>query len=228
MIKSIFNPHFPFNPQKTPVFYGWIITIVATIGMVASIPGQTMGVGVFTEYLINRTGLDRLEISLAYMAGTIISSFIVPYAGQILDKLGARMMIVVSGLGLGVALLLLAGFGEWNQYIFGLFPWFSVTVQATIIMIFIFLLLRQFGQGIMTMTSRNMLSKWFETRRGLVSGISGIIVSFGFSIAPRVMNDLIKHRLIFIHTDLTHSEVIAKRKQFRNYLKTSKLSSIIQ
>jgi len=42
------------------------------------------------------------------------------------------------------------------------------------------------------------------------------------------LNDLIKNRLIFIHTDLTHSEVIANRKQFRNYLKTSKLSSIIQ
>ena len=193
MFKLLFNPNFPFKPKKFPLFYGWVIAILATIGMVSSIPGQTMGVGVFTEYLIKKTGLSRLEISLAYMTGTIISSLIVPVAGRLLDKLGARKMIVISGLGLGIALLFLAGFGEWNQTILGFIPWLSVTVKATIIMIFIFLLLRQFGQGIMTMTSRNMLSKWFETRRGLVSGISGIAVSFCFSIAPRVMNDLIRH-----------------------------------
>lgn len=40
------------------------------------------------------------------------------------------------------------------------------------------------------------------------------------------LDDLLNNRLIFIHSDLTHSEVISKRKQFRDYLKTSKLSTI--
>lgn len=38
--------------------------------------------------------------------------------------------------------------------------------------------------------------------------------------------ELANNRLIFIHTDLTHNEVIATRNQFFNYLKTSKLRSI--
>ena len=38
--------------------------------------------------------------------------------------------------------------------------------------------------------------------------------------------DLKNNRLIFIHTELTHNEVISVRKQFREYLKTSKLPSI--
>jgi hypothetical protein len=42
------------------------------------------------------------------------------------------------------------------------------------------------------------------------------------------IEDLKINRLIFIHTDLTHNEVISTRKQFRDYLKTSKLQSIIQ
>lgn len=193
MFRSLFKPNFPFKPKRFPFFYGWMVTIVATIGMASSIPGQTMGVGVFTEYLIEKTGLTRLEISTAYMVGTIISALLIPFAGRFLDKIGARTMIIIAGFGLGLALFFLAGFGEWNQEVLDFFPWFSVTLKATLIMIFIFLLLRQFGQGIMTMTSRNMLSKWFETRRGLVSGISGIVVSFAFSIAPRVMNDLIRN-----------------------------------
>ncbi len=40
------------------------------------------------------------------------------------------------------------------------------------------------------------------------------------------LKDLTDNRLIFIHTDLTHNEVISVRKQFRDYLKTSTLTSI--
>ncbi len=40
------------------------------------------------------------------------------------------------------------------------------------------------------------------------------------------LNDLTDNRLIFIYADLTHNEVISVRKQFRDYLKTSKLSQI--
>jgi hypothetical protein len=40
------------------------------------------------------------------------------------------------------------------------------------------------------------------------------------------LNDLKNNRLIFIHTDLTHNEVISTRNQLRDYLRTSKLSSI--
>jgi hypothetical protein len=39
-------------------------------------------------------------------------------------------------------------------------------------------------------------------------------------------NDLKNNRLIFIHTDLTHNEVISTRNQLRDYLKTSKMPSI--
>ena len=39
-------------------------------------------------------------------------------------------------------------------------------------------------------------------------------------------NDLKNNRMIFIHTDLTHNEVISTRNQLRDYLKTSKMPSI--
>lgn len=55
--------------------------------------------------------------------------------------------------------------------------------------------------------------------------------SLGFSYLKKEeneleVNDLVNSRLIFIHTDLSHNEVITVRKQFRDYLKTSKISSI--
>ena len=59
-------------------------------------------------------------------------------------------------------------------------------------MTLIFLLLRQFGQGLLAMVSRITLAKWFDRRRGLVSGISGIFVAFGFSGAPLFLNSIIE------------------------------------
>jgi len=41
-------------------------------------------------------------------------------------------------------------------------------------------------------------------------------------------DDLKNNRVIFIHSDLTHNEVIAKRNQFRDYLKTCALPDIKQ
>ena len=80
----------------------------STFGLLASIPGQTMGVGVFSEYLISKTGLNRIQLSFAYMMGTILSSLILPFAGKLLDRIGARMMILATGIGLGAALLFFA------------------------------------------------------------------------------------------------------------------------
>ena len=64
--------------------------------MIASIHGQTMGVGVYTDFLIQMSHLNRMQISMAYMTGTILSSLILPFAGHYYDLLGGRIMIVFA------------------------------------------------------------------------------------------------------------------------------------
>ena len=151
-----------------------------------------MGVGVFSEYLISKTGLSRIELSFAYMMGTILSSLILPFAGKLLDRIGARMMILATGIGLGLSLLF---FAQTVTLINNLNPVFSEFLPhsflALLVMTLAFMLLRKFGQGIMAMVSRNVIAKWFDAKRGLVTGISGIFVSFGFSAAPLGINILI-------------------------------------
>jgi cyanate permease len=43
----------------------------------------------------------------------------------------------------------------------------------------------------LTMACRTMMVRWFERRRGLVSGISGVFVAGGFAIAPLALQSLI-------------------------------------
>ena len=186
-----FKPNYPFAPCKVPFFYGWLIIIFTTVGTVASIPGQTMGVGVFTDYLIKITNLNRVQLSMAYMVGTIFSSLLIPISGRYVDLYGTRFMIFVAGVGLGFSLLLFSKTLTLITFFESILPNFSSSLISMLVMIVIFLFLRQFGQGLIAMVSRITLAKWFDKRRGLVSGISGIFIAISFSIAPLFLNEMI-------------------------------------
>ena len=77
------NCNIPFAPASFPVFYGWIILAAGTIGMLMSIPGQTMGVSVFTDKLIRDLAVDRSNLSLAYFFGTLSSGLMITRAGKV-------------------------------------------------------------------------------------------------------------------------------------------------
>ncbi len=182
-------------PDSYPFFYGWVILVVATIGTIMSIPGQTMGVSVFTDHLIRVTGLDRNDLSLTYMIGTIASALLLPLAGIFYDRHGARKMIVVASACMALTLWYLA---STREIIAGAAEMLSVPPAqsargqvAFVVLTSGFLLVRFWGQGVLTMISRAMLGKWFDKRRGLVSGISGIFVSASFASAPRFLHWLI-------------------------------------
>ena len=158
----------PFAPRKFPFFYGWVVVAAATIGIIASIPGQTMSVGVFTDYLLPALGLTREQLSRTYMFGTIASGILLPLAGRMLDRIGTRAMIVVASLGLAVSLYVLSCSDRLAQSI-------SADIFTTMIVITLcFMLIRFFGQGCITMASRISLGKWFNHRRGIATAISGM------------------------------------------------------
>jgi MFS transporter, OFA family, oxalate/formate antiporter len=66
-----------------------------------------------------------------------------------------------------------------------------VYVAFTVITL-LFFLLRFFGQGVLTMASRNMIMMWFDKYRGRANMVTSISLSFGFSSAPIWLNSLIE------------------------------------
>lgn len=65
------------NPKKFPFFYGYVILFIGSLGVLASVPGQTIGVSVFTDPVKDALGLTRNQFSNAYMFGTLLSAFFV-------------------------------------------------------------------------------------------------------------------------------------------------------
>ena len=177
----------PFSPSRFPFFYGWVIVFISTVCIVCSVPGQTAGIGPFTDYLMEALGLSREKLSLAYMIGTITSGLLLPYAGKVLDKVGVRVMSVLASTGLAVSLLMFANAGKINDLLDGYGGVYLTVGVASLA----FLLVRFFGQGNMTMVGRVAIGRWFNHWRGTATAIAGVPIAFAFNSAPWLMNKLI-------------------------------------
>lgn len=187
---GIWGVRTPFAPSRFPFFYGWVIVFAATIGSIFSIPGQTMGFSVFTDVLIEELGLSRVQLSLAYCLGTVASGLTLPWLGRVLDRWGERRMAVASVLATGLVLFYLANCGVISQALGQALP---AAAAAFIVIGLGFYMIRAAAQGVLSMTCRNAIGKWFDHRRGLALAISGVLVSFSYSFAPRGLDWLIDH-----------------------------------
>jgi len=153
--------------------------------MVMSAPGQTVGVSVFTDFLLVELGIGRSTLSLTYLVGTIASAITLAYTGGLYDRFGGRLVATAAAFGLAATLVLLT-----------VLPNVLVGGRVHVGVVFVvtslaFWLLRYSGQGMLTLASRNMVMEWFNRRRGMANAVMGISISFGFSVAPRVFEWLI-------------------------------------
>ncbi|MFP5206190.1 MAG: MFS transporter [Acidobacteriota bacterium] len=171
-------------------YYGWVVLAAGTIGIIMSVPGQTMGVSVYTNHLLASLPIDRVMLSFAYLLGTLGSAFLLPLVGRLLDRLGARVLGTAASVCLALALLFLAASPSLLHFLVRHTP-FPAPWIAFVLAFVGFLGIRHFGQGQLTVIGRTMIGRWFERRRGLVFGISGFFVAFGFGVAPMVLNHLI-------------------------------------
>lgn len=153
-----------------------------------SIPGQTIGVSTFTDSLIEVLSINRDQLSLAYMIGTVLSSLLLTKAGKLYDSYGVRMIAGVGSIALGLSLILLSKVDKIAQ-------WLNITGQiipVVFLMIVGFSLIRFFGQGVLTLASRTMMMKWFDARRGFATSFSSAFTALGFSAAPLFFESLIQ------------------------------------
>lgn len=177
----------PFDVRRLPFFYGWAIWLLSTLGFLMSVPGQTMGMAVFTDPFMAAFGLSRTELSSAYFFGTVTSSLFLTRAGRWYDLHQARTIMAAASVVLALVLLYISSI---DRLVAVVPPGIAGGVAFGLILVGYFGV-RFSGQGVLTSASRNVLLVWFERRRGLVSGVRGVFVSLGFSMAPLLLAWLI-------------------------------------
>lgn len=191
---GLLAPTRPFDAgrftERTGVFYGWVVLGFAVLGVLASVPGQTMGVSVFADPLIAATGLSRLALSSAYLVGTVSSGLLLPIGGRWLNNHGERATAIGACALLALTLVALSQVDRIGAAIAAAISADRAIVTFIVVAIG-FVLLRFSGQGLLTLSSRNLVGQWFDARRGLAAGIFGVLMSLGFSFAPVLLDALI-------------------------------------
>ena len=183
--------NFPLTPAKFPFFYGWVVIVLGILGVLMSIPGQTIGVSAFTDPLLQAFGIKRTSLTFAYMLGTGISGLIITYAGSLYDRYGARIIAAISSILLALSLVFLTRLENIEAF-FRIHTDYNPEYVIIVLLIFGFFAIRFFGQGVLTMVSRNMVMKWFDRRRGFANSFLGTFTALGFSLAPALLFGLVE------------------------------------
>lgn len=162
----------PSGKRRFP--WSWL-SLVAAAGLVSvmTAPGQTAGLSVFTDPLIDELNISRTEISISYLIGTLLGALVQPAVGRALDRWGARRVTVIIGLGFALILLALSFVTD----ILGLTAGFTGVRMA--------------GQGALSLAATTAVARAIHHRRGLALGLTSAIGSAGISLAPVFLEGVI-------------------------------------
>jgi len=156
----------PRPPRSGTRFSGWRIVAVAAVALGMTGPGQTVGVSVFIDPMMETLALTRSQVSTAYLLGTLTGAFALPSAGRILDARGTRVTMAIIGGVFGVVLMAMAG------------------VVGLITLTLGFAGIRMFGQGALGLTATTAPAPWFDRRRGFAIGVTTAVGSAVLSLFP--------------------------------------------
>ena len=169
--------------SASPVYYGWIVWMVALVGVICSAPGQSFSVSLFIDFFIEDFGLDRTTVSGLYGAGTFIASLSLTWVGRQLDRWGNRRMGTAIGAIFAVVLLL-----------------FSL-IGGPIMLMFAFAGIRGLGQGALTLVGSTAVANWFRFRRGTMMAMLALVFALFqgvYVILLRVLLETMDWRQVFV------------------------------
>jgi len=139
---------------RPAVFYGWWVALTAAAGLfLGVIPIVVFSFGLFLGPITRDFHAGRGAVSFAYTLFSLIQAMSVPFAGWLMDRFGARSVILPS-MVLGSFVLLLIPF--WSGSLLQFYVFFGT--------------LGFLAAGAGTVAFAKVISRWFDRHRGLALG----------------------------------------------------------
>lgn len=158
---------------SSPVYYGWVILLAGTFGLMMTTPGQTLGVSVFLDKIIEDLGASRSVVSLLYTVGTLAAALALPFIGRFIDMRGPRLAVALITVAFAAACV-----------------WMGLVTGPAMLLVG-FVLIRMLGQGALSLVSQYVVNVWFVRRRGLAVGLSGLGMATATAVFPPIIETLI-------------------------------------
>ena len=162
-----------YNKINQKFFYGWTIVGIGSLGIFTSGAGQSHTFSPFIPVISKDLQISSTSITTAYMIATLFAAFLLPQIGKLVDKFGPRIVLIYTVILLGIGCL-----------IFGAASNFLMLAVA-------FGFLRFFGQGTLMLGSANIITQWFDKKRGFALGLMGLGFALSMGIHPPISDFLI-------------------------------------
>ncbi len=162
------------NRTHRNVFYGCWVVLAAAVGLFWGAPITVFSFSVFLKPLMHDFHAGRAAISLGFTLGAIAGAVSAPAVGWLIDRYGARR-VILPATAMFASVLLLAKILEgriWQFYLF-------------------YVSLGLLVHGVGPVPYGSVISHWFDRHRGLALGLMMFGIGLGAMIMPSLAQQLI-------------------------------------
>ena len=148
--------------------HGGLIAICFAL-LFFSVFGQSLFFGLYLPDIQESLGLTKTKMGSIYAVATICSSIIVLYTGRKLDVWPLRNFVTFTLVGLAIGC-------------------FTMSFSTNAVMLFAaFLILRHFGQGLMSISSNATINRYLNENRGKATAITGLGAPLQIVVFPFIV-----------------------------------------
>ena len=155
------------------IYYGWWIVLAAFFNLFFVVGILFYGFPVFYPYFVESLGFTRAQVTQGFLLGFLFAGL--PFgilAGTLIDRVGARV-VILAGVGLvGLPLLLMGGISHFWQF-----------ELLCIVEVIGYVLAGPIANQV-------LISLWFAGRRGRAMGYAYLGLGLGGVVAPKLVNSL--------------------------------------
>ena len=183
------------NQAPAASSWRWVHVTVAALAMVATLPGRTHGLGLFTEPIRQSFGLDTQSYGFLNTCATLLGALFCLPCGWLIDRLGTRVVLTGVMVALGAVVLAMSQVqGAWIWHLDIPLPYGSLSVVLLVDLFVLVLLTRGLGQSALSVASLSLIGRTASRQTGLAMGVYAVLTSAGFLGAFVVLGEVVKQR----------------------------------
>jgi len=157
------------------IFYGWWIVVAAFLNLFFIVGIVFYGFPVFYPALAESLGFSRSQLTQGFLLGFLIVGL--PFglvAGAVIDRLGARWIILAGAALVGTSLMLMGFMTRlWHYELLCIMEVSGYVLAGPI-------------------ANQVLVARWFEARRGRAMGYAYLGLGLGGVVSPLLVNFLIR------------------------------------